>query len=163
MGRGTAFKSDTTKHLWGERSRVGYGTWPYGGQNKVPPLSLSFPATTLEQGSDVRRRPQAQTIRYPPQGHGCLPPQTRGDPDLLRITLAAAMTICSRYIVFPGPLRIPVPNPTNVPNRCSLKPLTPETPEEPLLLVLTQQRLTLQVVCRSLPCFQLPKPSNCAR
>jgi hypothetical protein len=55
------------------------------------------------------------------------------------------------------------PNPTNMPNRCSLKPLTPETPEETLLLVLPQQRLTLQVVCRSLSRFQLPKPSACAR
>ena len=41
-------------------------------------------------------------------------------------------------------------NPTNVPNRCSLKPLTPETPEETLLLVLPQRRLTLQVVWRDM-------------
>src|ERR1035441_7759819 len=69
----------------------------------------------------------------------------------------------NRYIVFPGPLRIPAPNPTNAPNRCSLKPLTPETPEETLLLVLPQRRLALQVVCHSLPRFQLPKPSTWAR
>ena len=57
----------------------------------------------------------------------------------------------------------PCPKPTNLPNHCSLKPLTPETPEEPLLLVLPQRRLTLQVVWRSLPRFQLPRPSTCAR
>src|ERR1035441_1918714 len=51
----------------------------------------AFLVTTLRQGSDVRRRPHAQTISCPLQGQGCLPPQTRGDPDLLRITLAAAM------------------------------------------------------------------------
>src|ERR1019366_2735370 len=27
MGRGAGFKSDTTRHTWGERSRVGHGTW----------------------------------------------------------------------------------------------------------------------------------------
>ena len=66
----------------------------------------------------------------------------------------------SRYIVFPGPLRIPAPNPTNVSNRCSLKPLTPETPEDALLLVLPQRRLTLQVVCRSLPRTQCHRQSG---
>jgi hypothetical protein len=60
----------------------------------------------------------------------------------------------NRYIVFP---RSRSRNPTNVPNRCSLKPLTPKAPEEPLLLVLTQRRLTLQVVYRGLPRFQLPR------
>src|ERR1035437_2968729 len=29
MGRGAGFKSDTTRHSWGERSRVGHGTWPW--------------------------------------------------------------------------------------------------------------------------------------
>ena len=57
-----------------------------------------------------------------------------------------------------GHLRIPARNPTHVPNRCSLKPLTPETPEITLLLVCPQRRLTPQVVCRSLPRFQLLKP-----
>jgi hypothetical protein len=57
----------------------------------------------------------------------------------------------------------PARNPVNMPNRCGLKPLTPEMPEETLLLVLPQRRLTLQVVCPSLPRFQLPKPSACAR
>src|ERR1035441_8939745 len=59
------------------------------GFSTIPP----FLVTTLQQESDMRRRPQAQTIRYPLQVHGCLPPQTCGDPDLLRITLAAAMKI----------------------------------------------------------------------
>src|ERR1035437_8020036 len=29
MGRGAGCKSDTTRHLWVERSRVGHGTWPW--------------------------------------------------------------------------------------------------------------------------------------
>ena len=29
MGRGAGFKSDTTRHSWGERSRVGRGTWSW--------------------------------------------------------------------------------------------------------------------------------------
>ena len=58
------------------------------------------------------------------------------------------------YIVFPGPFHIPAPEtPTNVPNRCSLKPLTPETPQITLLLVCPPRRLTPQVVCRSRPRF----------
>src|ERR1039458_735168 len=66
-------------------AETGCGTseQPYGGQRSfstIPP----FLVTALQQGSDVRRRPQAQTISYPLQGHGYLPPQTRGDPDLLR-------------------------------------------------------------------------------
>ena len=28
-GGGAGFKSDTTRHLWGERSHVGHGTWPW--------------------------------------------------------------------------------------------------------------------------------------
>src|ERR1035438_10451706 len=66
-------------------------------------------------------------------------------------------------IVFPGPIRIPAPNPTDVPNRCSLKPLTPETPEITLLLVCPPRRSTPQVVCRSRPRFQLPNPSSQTR
>ncbi len=48
-------------------------------------------------------------------------------------------------------------------NRCSLKPLTPETPEITLLLVCPPRRLALQVVCRRRPRFQLPNPSSEAR
>ena len=65
--------------------------------------------------------------------------------------------------VFPGPVRIPAPNPTNAPNRCSLKPLTPETPGKALLLVCPPRRLTLQVVYRSRPRFQLPNLSSHTR
>jgi hypothetical protein len=60
----------------------------------------------------------------------------------------------------PRPLSHPCPNPTNVPNRCSLKPLKPETPEKALLLVCPTRRLTPQVVCRIRPRFQLPNPSS---
>src|ERR1035441_3343814 len=118
------------------------------GFSTIPP----FLVTALPQGSDVRRRAQAQTIRYPLQGLDCLPRQTRGDPDLLRITLAAAMKILLPIHRLPRSPSHPCPRtPTNVPNRCSLKPLTPETTEETLLLVLPQRRLALQVVWRSLP------------
>jgi hypothetical protein len=60
----------------------------------------------------------------------------------------------------PSPLRIPAPKPTHAPNGCSLKPLTPKTAEKALLLVCPPWRLTLQVVYRSRPRFQLPKPSS---
>jgi hypothetical protein len=79
------------------------------------------------------------------------------------LSLTANPGFSGRYLVFPGPLRFPAPNPTNVPNRCSPKPFPPETPEKPLLLVCRQRRLTLQVVCRSLPHFQLPKPFSQTR
>src|ERR1039457_7582008 len=55
-----------------------------------------------------------------------------------------------------GAIRIPVPNPGREPHRCNLEPLKPETPKTTLYLVLTQGRLTLQVVCLGLAHFQLP-------
>ena len=48
-----------------------------------PSTSWSFLVVTLQQGSDVRRRPHTQTIRYPLQRHRGLAPQTRGDSNLL--------------------------------------------------------------------------------
>ena len=71
----------------------------------------AFLVTTLRQGSDVRRRPHAQTISCPLQGQGCLPPQTRGDPDLLRITLAAAMKILRPIHRLPRSPSHPCPEP----------------------------------------------------
>ena len=52
--------------------------------------------------------------------------------EYLQLDRAVAVVVVDlgEYIVFSGPFRIPAPNPTNVPNRCSLKPLTPETPEK---------------------------------
>ena len=72
----------------------------------------------------------------------------------------SAHSLSGGDIVFPGPFRIPAPNPTNMPNRCSLKPLKPETPKNTLLLVLPLWRLTLQMVCHSRPRFRLPNPSS---
>jgi hypothetical protein len=79
------------------------------------------------------------------------------------LSLTANRGFSGGYVVFPGPFRIPAPNPTNVPNRCSLKPLTPETPEKALLLVYPPRRVTPQVVYRNLPYFQLPYPSSRTR
>jgi hypothetical protein len=62
-----------------------------------------------------------------------------------------------------GSLSHPCPKPTYVPNRCSLKPLAAETPEKALLLVCPPRCLTLQVVWRSRPRFQLPNPSSRTR
>ncbi len=96
----------------------------------------------------------------------CLPQQRREYAvvrPLKFLSLIANRGFSGGYIVFPDPFRIPAPNPTNVPNRCSLKPVTPETPETTLLLVCPQRRLTLQVVCRSRPRFQLPNPSSQTR
>ena len=78
-----------------------------GVRTKFPP----FLVMTLQQGSDVRRRPHAQTISYPLQGHGYLPPQTRGDPDFLRITLAAAMKILRPIHRLPRSPSHPCPEP----------------------------------------------------
>ena len=64
-----------------------------GGQNKVSSTPWPFLVVTLQEGSDVRGRPHTQTICYPLQRHRGLAPQTRGDSNLLRITLAAALEI----------------------------------------------------------------------
>src|ERR1035438_10165694 len=81
--------------------------------------------------------------------------------------LTAPHTVAPRAtdadVVCPGPLRIPAPNPTSAPNRCSLKPLTPATPEKTLLLVWPARRLTPQVVYRRLPPLQFPKPFSQTR
>jgi hypothetical protein len=53
----------------------------------------SFLVVTLQQGSDMGGRPHTQTISYPLQRHHGLAPQTRGDSNLLRVTLAAALEI----------------------------------------------------------------------
>ena len=51
---------------------------------------------------------------------------------------------------------MPVPNPVREPNRCNLEAFNPETPKTTLYVVLTQGRLTLQVVWLGLAHFQLP-------
>jgi hypothetical protein len=82
---------------------------------------------------------------------------------LASLSLTANPGFSGGYIVFPGPPLHPCPEPMNVLNRCSLKPLTPETPEKALLLVCSPRRSTLQVVCRRRPRFQLPDPSSQTR
>ena len=51
------------------------------------------------------------------------------------------------------------PKPTAEGNRCNLKPFEPEVPEKALLLVVLWRPLPLQVVYRSRPGFQWPKPA----
>ena len=41
--------------------------------------------------------------------------------------------------VFPGPIGIPAPKSTDVPNGCNLKPLPPKTPEKALYVVSPQR------------------------
>jgi hypothetical protein len=65
---------------------------PPGFSRELPEFdSWPFLALALEQGSDVRGRPHTQTLSYPLQRHRGLAPQTRGDSNLLRVTLAATL------------------------------------------------------------------------
>ena len=79
QSRPAASSSANATPTWGSGQSF-FTTWP-------------FLVVTLQQGSDLRGRPHAQTISYPFQPHRGLAPQTRGDSNLLRITLAAALEI----------------------------------------------------------------------
>jgi hypothetical protein len=141
-------RGDRRSRVWGAERGGAVPDWVWGaGPGKAAPgleLDAYLQVTTAERFTPYLSAIHSRTrgIRSNPQGHRALKP----------------------HYFHPDTSSSPVPfaslprTPTNGPNRCSLKPLTPETPEEPLLLVLPQRRLTLQVVCRRLPRFQLPKP-----
>jgi hypothetical protein len=59
-----------------------------------------------------------------------------------------------------GAIHVPVPNPTDEPNRCNLRALTPKTPRKPLHLVPSRWPQPLPVVCFPGPGKPFPYRAN---